>query len=512
MDTTVNTSVANMEQVESAESLLAAEAENDDISDSDSAKTADAETMADSDPDNLGEEDDDTVQTYSYEKKRTKEIVSDIAYLIGVKKSIFENEHEPMQLENYEKLEKNTHAKIIRELCRLRTAIEQNYKYIHTKMVHDFCTLMRMPEYVPVDAIMFLANENIIIVKPKFRQPTDYIMEINRQICDRINNCRELFPIWLNWQYVRDLFIMPDGLTLQGTKASAELFYANKQKYPYQVYINWKPDDHGNILFHDKKFLTLLYQQHDDVFSDISRVTDADDEVKGNIYEFLGSSNRAVLVVDCENCDPYKLIATIGNLDRDQLDKIAKIILYNDCHASSAWGMFEYYAKNITVEHIMTVRVKEEKSLVDIKLTTGVCKEFYANQVDSFIIASSDSDYWGLIESLPEARFLVMLEWEKCGPDIKNALKSRNIFYCYIDDFCTGNTNDFKLSALVMETKKYLSERIQLNVNEMLADVYRTTRVHMTEAEQTQFYNKYIKPMHFVIAPDGNVTVELRSK
>lgn len=42
----------------------------------------------------------------------------------------------------------------------------------------------------------------------------------------------------------------------------------------------------------------------------------------------------------------------------------------------------------------MTERVMENKSLVDIMLTARVCKKDFANDVDSFIIASSDSDYW----------------------------------------------------------------------------------------------------------------------
>ena len=36
---------------------------------------------------------------------------------------------------------------------------------------------------------------------------------------------------------------------------------------------------------------------------------------------------------------------------------------------------------------------KEDKSFLDIRLSVGVCKEFYQNQIDSFILASSDSDY-----------------------------------------------------------------------------------------------------------------------
>lgn len=48
---------------------------------------------------------------------------------------------------------------------------------------------------------------------------------------------------------------------------------------------------------------------------------------------------------------------------------------------------------SIPVEHIMTERIKQNKSLVDIKLTARACQEHYQNHVDSFVIVSSDSDY-----------------------------------------------------------------------------------------------------------------------
>ena len=160
----------------------------------------------------------------------------------------------------------------------------------------------------------------------------------------------------------------------------------------------------------------------------------------------------------------------------------------------------------------MTERVKESKSLVDIKLSVGVSKAFYKNGVDSFVVASSDSDYWGLIDSLGEARFLVMAEREKCGSDIKAALIGRDIFFCYIDDFCTGNSDEIKIAALVAETKRYLNDHINLNVEVMLAEVYKNTRVRMTDAESKQFYAKYIKPMHLVIEANGDILVELRGK
>lgn len=45
---------------------------------------------------------------------------------------------------------------------------------------------------------------------------------------------------------------MPNGFAEGGTRDAASIYYANLQCYPYQMYINWKPMDEGNILFNDK--------------------------------------------------------------------------------------------------------------------------------------------------------------------------------------------------------------------------------------------------------------------
>lgn len=142
----------------------------------------------------------------------------------------------------------------------------------------------------------------------------------------------------------------------------------------------------------------------------------------------------------------------------------------------------------------------------------NVLKEFYENSVDSFILVASDSDYWALLSSLPKARYLLMIEREKCSYDLKGLLLQSGIFYCYIDDFYSGDDNNLKLSALVQEIHRYLDRTLNLNVNEMLEAAYRSTRVEMSEDEKKQFYNRFIKPMHLVIGEDGNVTIELQGK
>ena len=48
------------------------------------------------------------------------------------------------------------------------------------------------------------------------------------------------------------------------------------------------------------------------------------------------------------------------------------------------------------------------------------------------------------------------------------------------------------MSALFKELYRYLDHAVQLNVNEMLDEALRSTRVSMTTSERRQFYDKHI--------------------
>ena len=105
-----------------------------------------------------------------------------------------------------------------------------------------------------------------------------------------------------------------------------------------------------------------------------------------------------------------------------------------------------------------------------------------------------------------------MIEREKCGPDMKAAMANSGIFYCYIDDFYSGNSDDIKRNALFTELYRYLDDALTLNVNDMLDAALKATRIDMTPAAKRQFFDKHIKRMSLVIDPDGNVSIELRRK
>ncbi len=437
----------------------------------------------------------------------TYTIVSKVAYLIGVPKRIFDMEHEPPKLEEYETLDKNKHARIVRNLCMIRTAIEQNFSQLHRQIHYDLKNLDSMPDLIPQECLTQLRYDGINIVKANCKL-TQYLIDINGHIANRINNCKSIFPIWLDWNYIKGLFLMPNGQTEAGVRNAGNEYKSRRNRYPYHVYINWYRDA-GNILYNDKKFVTLLYEANEDRFTDISKVSDASDQAKEDIYEFLDESEKAVIIVDCENSDPFKLHATLNNLNQNKLlEKISKIILCDDIHTTTAWDIVEKYTR-IPVEHLEIKRIADHKSLVDPALCVKACIEHYENQVDAIILFGSDSDYWGLYGQLKSVRYFVMVESSKFGFDNRQALLEAGIPFTYIDNFCTGNSNNIKIQAMLLQIRKALDDALHLNVDDMLQDAYTATRADMSPAEQKQFYDRYIKKMRLVICEDGELTIVL---
>lgn len=123
----------------------------------------------------------------------------------------------------------------------------------------------------------------------------------------------------------------------------------------------------------------------------------------------------------------------------------------------------------------------------------------------------TDDEIWALVFSLPEADFLVMVEWNKCGQAIKDALEHEGIFWCSLDDFSTGKIEDLKRAVLIAELKKYLPDLWSYNGKELVRKLYADTRIEADETEMMNFYNKYIRTISLQADVDGNFKLLLKA-
>ena len=441
---------------------------------------------------------------YTDYRNPTYGLVSLVAYLIGVEQQHFSPPgNRRLDLEIFEKLDKNKNARIIRNLCRIRTGLEKHYSSIRNAFRYEIKNIGTVPEYIPPDAVTMLDQDGVHIYKSR-PDVDEYIIAVNREISNRIGIVQSIFPEWLNWRYVKDLFLMPNGMKPDGIKAAGNEYNQNRNRYPFQCYINWHGGENGNILYCDEKFVTLLYECWEDCFENISLVRDAGNIVKADIYNFLADAGKAIMVVDCENSDPIKLAAALSSLSPSSKAKVSKILLFDSEYTTASWNILAQ-AGSFPIEHITVKRLYENKSQVDLTLATCTCKEIYTNDVDSVILVSSDSDYWALIQNLSNIAFLVMVERNKCGTEIRNALDQREIVYCFLDDFCTNASYAIKTTTLLTELRARLDAAVNVNINDTLNDVIHNTWVQMTPKEKQVFYDKYIKTMRLVIDPDGKL-------
>ena len=136
------------------------------------------------------------------------QVVSIMGYLIGVQGEIFNRE---FKTSVFLSLENKPAAKVVRSLCTIRNALLRYYGSIQSYMrTNPLSNLNKMPDYIDPEVFTYLESQDIQIIKPNARIMA-YLMTVNTLINERIQFCRNLFPIWTEWDYIRKLFQMPRG-------------------------------------------------------------------------------------------------------------------------------------------------------------------------------------------------------------------------------------------------------------------------------------------------------------
>lgn len=426
-----------------------------------------------------------------------KTVAMTVAYMAGLNEEKLEQHYD---VEEINVLRGNKDATIIRYLSQIRTTLFLKFKQTNNLMKYDLKNLNSI-EWYNSNAIAQLEKWGIPVIKPNYTSH-QYIEDINLLIKQKINNCSNLFDEWVNFDYIKDLFVIPTKKKGDIQVKEFKKFIQHLNFYPFQLYIHWEPVERGNIFLNDQIFLETLYEQHKETFSDISKTVAVEAETKDDIYKFIEESGSVILAVDCENSNVFKLYSILKEVKADDFVKIRKIMLFDDAHTPDGWEWLSKFT-HIPVEYTQVERLLNYKSLVDMKITTGVCAEHYKNGVDSFILCSSDSDFWGLISSLPEARFLVMHEKEQCSPTFTKTLNEHGISNCCMDDFYTGNATQVKNAILLDKLRNYIPNIIGMNGMELAKRIFTETKLKATSGEIEQFYNKYIKTMRLKINSDG---------
>lgn len=450
-------------------------------------------------------------------------IVSVIAYLCGVPKEHFGKEYD---INQYERLEKEECAKIIRCLTAVRNALMQKPGIIFDKMQCAMKNLDTMPEIIDPGYFEYLAGHGIrIVTGSKLKSVTDYIININTVISDRVGNAKKVVPSLVPYDYFRSMIVMPNGTKPKSVQSQLDRMHNNFNGYPFQCWINWpaegkyyhedadmilNPAADGNVLQNDRKFLTLVYRVNGEVFTDFERVSAVDEESCGTLSRFMSMANGAVMLVDCENADPYKLCATLDHMRSSGLllnGALKKIVLFDDYHTVDTWDILKDYV-SVPVEHEEVERVLGHKSLVDIALTAGACREHYCAGTNAFIVVSGDSDFWGMMRSMPDASFLVLAQKETLSEDARLLYSERGVSVAFTDDF-SQNLSGIREGAIRHALEKRMNNCFEINFRDMFESAFENVRLKDSEKVRESMFVTVVKTLRTEIDNDGNLAFRI---
>ena len=348
--------------------------------------------------------------------KEPNPICQKLQYLIGV----------PSQyIKDFEALNNKGVMIETRKLCCLRNAIISNF----VDVKEQFKQGVQLADIQITSRLVSDLRKYGIEIKNQLSLSRN-VMEINDLIDTRIEKLVGGFK-GIPQEWIQELFQVPNKNDIDGVRVAVRRYNQFKTFYPYQRYINWDfsviPEEKRskNILGNDKEFIELITEVH----ASKSAV----------LFDFIGTSKgNTVVVVDCENSDAQQLYSVLQPAHA----KISKIILVDSSHTNSMWAELadDFTKEGIVVEHDELPRLKEQKSLVDLRMVAKTCEAFYKDKVANLILATSDSDVWALIESLPSANILVLAEKNKVGDVLIEALTQKGIKYAFMEDIADGNT------------------------------------------------------------------------
>lgn len=436
------------------------------------------------------------------------DIVSRMAYMLGIDEKFFgEDQNFDRKIFDELNADKNKNARIMRNLCILRNKIHYHFGALHHELVNNHRDVLTNYEYIPDSVTRQLLRDGVKLNQRAKVHPRELVKDINSHINNRIGNCKNVFPDWLNWEYIRELFKMPDGTTDEGAKLAGESFIANRFNYPYQAYLNWEGSlDNGNILLNDRRFTELLYDIYGDELQHINRVVDVSDKLKGDIGEFIVNGSKVRMYIDCENVNVFNINNMLKSLGEERLAHIDKVVLINDIKTNYTLDDIKNDIDGVEfVEHTME-RLNEHKSSADIALAMELVSDYYEDQVDSFVLVSSDLDFKEVIKKLHDkARFLVMVERKWCNRNYLEQIEDFGAMYCYLDEFACDDKVFNQL--LVSRINGRLADELNINVRNMLDDLIRELHITMDDAAKTQFFDRYLRSIKLEVATDGQLSL-----
>ena len=225
------------------------------------------------------------------------------------------------------------------------------------------------------------------------------------------------------------------------------------------------------------------------------------------VSNFLLKGNTEI-IIDCENANPFFIYSFLQSISDENYNQISKVIMFNDLNASTAWKALPKRFEDIEFEEVLCDRVLDRKSMVDVRLITRTVKEYYENSIRSFILVSSDSDFYGMIQELPNAEFMLVVQRKITSNVLRETVAGNGISYIYSEDYPYSEAYDFMKSVITSDFKKTLEDKwAVINLTAELDVICKKTYAELTDAERTSLLKTIAKNLQVTVDSDYNARV-----
>ena len=93
-----------------------------------------------------------------------------------------------------------------------------------------------------------------------------------------------------------------------------------------------------------------------------------------------------------------------------------------------------------------------------------------------------------------------------------HTLEQDGTYYCFMDDFCTGNIKTFKNAMFVSALKDKMGKALTVDTHALIDEIIRNLRMDVSAAEKSNFYNKYIRKMRLEIDEKGILRIKVQEE
>ena len=386
-------------------------------------------------------------------------------------------------------------ARVIATLCKLRSSVLLHRAQVepHLESKH---TLQNCPS-VDSSLLRQLERDKIKYTSWTYNSVVKLVRSINIELGVKIGNCEALKNMEYN-ELVKSMLQMPNGKTDTGVAKQLN----NKFNCPARnmgiAWINLNGQYSDRMWNDDAALLNALRgtaQYHKGQHGNTNEIN-----------SFLEAESKALVFVDCDNVDPFRLCAALNSITEDLRKRIANIILISDNKASPAWASIDKYV-SFPIERIIAQRVISQKSQTDGTLIAEAVKRRYTDNTKAIILCSSDSDMWSLVRTLPDTKFLLLLERDKCSPNYRKEITASNARFCMMDAISSPRASYFFASSLISGI-----DGITVPIPDMLKATIRALHISVSEADYGKLLAVIAANTVIEIFPDNTMRLRIRQE